>query len=99
MGKPRIGVAKPGHLGLKFLVGHARGLAIDEAKVGLGDLIGKGVAVRRRGFYDEAAARGVPFFCLVLLLGVLRLEIIQLLALDSVLVFRFLGGAGDACRE
>jgi hypothetical protein len=41
----------------------------------------------------------VPLLCLVLLLGVLHLDVIKLLALQLVLIFCFLGGAGDARRE
>ncbi len=33
VGEICVSVAEPGHLGLKFLVGHARGLAIDDAEV------------------------------------------------------------------
>jgi hypothetical protein len=86
-------------LGLKFLVGHARSLAVDDAEVSLGDLVGGGIAVGRRRVEDKVAACRVPFLRLVLLLHVLCLDVVELLALQLVLIFRFLGGAGDARRE
>jgi hypothetical protein len=41
----------------------------------------------------------MPLLCLVLLFCILRLDVIELLALELVLVLGLLGGAGDAGRE
>jgi hypothetical protein len=38
----------------------------------------------------------MPFFVLVFLLGILLFDVVQLLALDLVLVLGFLMGAGDS---
>ncbi len=99
MGKPRVGVAERAHLGLQFLVRHARGIADDYAEVSLGNFVGRRVAVGQRRVSDKASARSVPFLRLVLLFGVLGLDVVQLLALELVLILRFLGGARDARRK
>ena len=45
VGKPRVGIAKSGHLALEFFVGHASGVADDDGQIGCRDVICRGVAV------------------------------------------------------
>jgi hypothetical protein len=84
---------------LEFFVGHSSSVAVDDAKVGRGDFLGGGVAVGRHCIEHEASTRGMPFFCLVLLLFILLLDLIEVLRLDFVLVLGLLNGAGDASSK
>jgi hypothetical protein len=87
------------HLVLEFFVGHSGGVAVDDAKIGCEDFLGRGVAVGRRCVEHEALTHGMPCLCLVLLFCILLLDVIELLALDFVLVLGLLDGAGDASGE
>ncbi len=84
---------------LEFLVGYSGGVAVDDAKVGRGDFLGGGVAVDRCCIEHKGLTRGMPFLRLVLLLCVLLLNVIELLALNFVLVLGRLNGVGDASGE
>ncbi len=81
---------------LEFFVGHTGSVTVDDAKVGCRDFLGGGVAVGRRCIDHKALTRGIPFLRLVLLLCNLLLDVIELLALDFVLVLGLLNGVGDA---
>ncbi len=96
VGKACIAKAELQHLVLEFFVGHSGGVTVDDAKVGCGDFLGRGVAVSRRCIDHEALTCGMPFLNLVLLLCILFLDVIELLALDFVLVLGLPDGAGDA---
>jgi hypothetical protein len=99
VGKARIGVAGLRHLALELFVGHAGGLAVYDPEVGHGDFLGGGVAVGQCRIENEASTCGMPFFRLVFLLCILRLDVVELLALELILMLGLLGGAGDAGRK
>ncbi len=61
---------------LELSVGHSRGVAIDDAEVGLGDFLSGGVAVNERRIEHKALARVVPLLHLVLLPCILLLDVI-----------------------
>ncbi len=96
MGKACDGRTQLQHLDLEFFVGHSGGIAVDDAKVGRGDFLGRGVAVGRCCVKHMVLTCGMPFLCLVLFLWVLLLDVIELLALDFFLVLGLFDGVGDA---
>ncbi len=86
-------------MALELLVGHSSSVAVDDAKVGCWEFLGRGVAVGGRRVEHEASTRGMLFLCFVLLFCVLFLDVVELLALDFVLVLGLLGGAGEtSCK-
>ncbi len=96
MGKACVGVAKLRHLALELFVDHAGSLTVYDPEVGCGDFLGGGVAVGQCRVENKASNRGMPFFCLVFLLRVLRLDVVELFPLELILMLGLLGGAGDA---
>ncbi len=68
--------AELGHLVLELSVGHSRGVAVDDAEVGLRDFLRGGVVVDGRRVEHKALARVMPLLCLVLLPHVLLLDVI-----------------------
>ncbi len=86
-------------MALELFVGHSGSVAVDDAKVGCWDFLGGGVAVGGRHVEHEASTRGMPFLCFVLLFCILFLDVVELLALDFVLVLGLLEGVGDtSCK-
>ncbi len=61
---------------LELPVGHFCGVAVNDAKVGLGDVTSGGVAVNGRRIEHEALPCGVPLLRLVFLLRLLLLGVI-----------------------
>ncbi len=76
VGKTGVQKAKLRYLLLELPVGHSRGVTVDDAKVGLGDFISRGVAVDGCRVEHKALACVVLLLCLVLLLCVLLLDVI-----------------------
>ncbi len=76
VGKTGIQQAKLGHLVLELPVSHSCGVAVDDAKVGLGNFLGGGVAVGGGCIEHKALACGVPLLHLDFLLCVLLLDVI-----------------------
>jgi hypothetical protein len=99
VGKACVAKAKLQHLVLEFFTGHSGGITVDDAKVRCGDFLDGGVTVGRCCVEHKVSTGGMPFLHLVLLLCVLLLDMIELLALDFVLVLGLLDGAGDASSK
>ncbi len=76
MGETGLQKAMLAHLVLGLSVNYSRGVAVDDTEVGLGDFLGKGVAVDGRRVEHEALASVVPLLCLVLLSHILLLDVI-----------------------
>jgi len=76
VGRTGVQKAKLRYLVLELPVGHSRSVAVDDAKVGLGDFLSGGVAVNGCHVEHEALACVVPLLCLVLLLCILLLDVI-----------------------
>ena len=76
MGKTGIWKAELGHLVLELPVGNSHGVAVDDAKVGLRDFLGGGVAVDGCRVKHKVLACVVPLLCLFLLLPILLLDVI-----------------------
>ncbi len=76
MGKTGVQKAKLRHLVLELPVGHSCSVPVDDAKVGHGDFLSRGVAVNGRRVEHKALACGEPLLRLVLLLCILLLDVI-----------------------
>jgi hypothetical protein len=76
VGKTGVQKAKLRYLVLELPVGYSHSVAVDNAKVELGDFLSRGVAVDVCYVEHKALACVVPLLCLVLLLCVLLLDVI-----------------------
>ena len=81
-------------MSLELLASHTGGVAVDDTQeVGHGNVVRGRVAVGGCPVEHKTLADGMPLFGFVFLLRILFLDIIELLALEFVLVFSLLGGA------